>query len=83
MEEVLYDIDSTNVYLENIVAFPITWEHHILLLDKILHQFEDNAFTVNLLKFKWSIQETDWLGYWITPTWLKPWHKKIDYILQI
>ncbi len=83
MEEVLRNVDDTSVYLDNIDAFSFTWEHHMLLLDKILHQLEANGFTVNLLKCKWVIQETDWLGYWFTPTGLKPWHKKIDDILQM
>ena len=72
MEEVLCDVEDTGVYLDNIVAFSFTWEHHILLLDKILHWLEANSFTVNLLKYEWAIQETDWLGYWLTPTGLKP-----------
>ncbi|KAL7471394.1 hypothetical protein ACHAXS_011683 [Conticribra weissflogii] len=36
MEEVLHDIDNTGIYLEDIGANFMTWEHHILLLDKIL-----------------------------------------------
>ncbi len=67
-EEVLCNVKDTGVYLDNISAFSFTWEHHILLLDIILHQLEANGFTVNLLKCEWAIQETDWLGYWLTPT---------------
>ena len=83
MEEVLRDVEDTGVYLDNIGAFSFTWEHHMLLLDKILHCLEANGFTVNPLKCEWAIQEIDWLGYWLTPTGLKPWHKKIDGILQL
>ncbi len=75
MEEVLHNVKDTGVYLDDIGAFSFTGEHNILLLDKILHWLE--GFTVNLLKYEWAIQETDWLGYWLTPTGLKPWCKKL------
>ncbi len=83
MEEVLCNIKDTGVYLDDIGVFLFIWEHHILLLDKILHWLEANGFTVNPLKCKWFIKETDWFHYWLTLTGLKPWHKKIDGILQM
>ncbi len=59
MEEVLCNVKVIGVYLDNIGAFSFTWEHHILLLDKKLHWLEAISFTINLLKCKWAIQETD------------------------
>ncbi|KAL7462294.1 hypothetical protein ACHAXS_002680, partial [Conticribra weissflogii] len=42
MEEVLHNVEDIGVYLDNISAFFFTWEHHMLLLNKILHWLEGN-----------------------------------------
>ncbi len=77
MEEVLCNIKDTGVHINNIGVFSFNWERHISLLDKISHWLEANRLTVNPLECKQAIQETDWIGYWLTPTGLKPWHKKL------
>ena len=83
MEDLFCALEETVIYIDDIGCFNNSWDEHLSSLEKVLTILQDNKFTVNLLKCKWTVQETDWLGHWLTPMGLKPWKKKGDAILAI
>ena len=83
MHSILDDIDGIEFYMDDIGGFSPTWTAHLSLLSTILGNLENVGFTINPLKCEWAVQETDFLGHWLTPMGVKPWHKKVDAILHL
>ena len=83
MEQVLSNFEDTEVYLDDITTFSSNFDSHISLLEKILQHLQDNVFSINPLKCEWAIQETNFLGHWLTPQGIKPYYKKVNPIVQL
>ena len=83
MEQCLADIKELDVYVDDVRVFTSDWSSHLSALDRTLTKLEESGFTINLLKCEWAIKETDWLSYWLTPSGIKPWSKKVEAIVNM
>lgn len=83
MESIFRDMSDVEVFLDDIGIFTNCFVSHMRVIKEVLRRLQLNGFAVNPLKCEWAVQETDWLGYWLTPSGLKPWSKKIQAIQQI
>ena len=83
MEDVFRCLDDVEVYINDIGIFSNNFDDYIRATKEFLKQLEDNGFTVNPIKCEWAVEETDWVGHWLTPTGVKPWQKKDDVVLKL
>jgi Reverse transcriptase (RNA-dependent DNA polymerase) len=67
VEDLLRPHEESEVYMDDVGIFCLTWDEHLYSLDKVISLLQSNNFTVNPLKCEWGVRETDWLGYRLTP----------------
>ena len=82
MTEVLDGLD-VDFYMDDIAILSETWDEHIQLVQQVLHRLETAGFTINPTKCEWAVDETDFLGHWMTPDGIKPWRRKVEAILKL
>ena len=84
MENLLRDLlQEIVVYIDDILVTNHDWKSRLILLDKVLARLKDAGVSVNPLKCEWAVQETDFLGHWMTSSGIKPWKKKVDAIIRM
>jgi hypothetical protein len=85
MDKIFHDKTQKQVshFLDDLKTQHIDWTNHLDAVDELLTRLEVNNFTVIPLKCAWAVQETDYLGYCLTPNGIKPWRKKIQGILNM
>jgi len=83
MTEMLQGI-TCSVYMDDVGIWTNgSFDQHLEILDKVMSRFHQNNMKCNPLKCSWAVKETDFLGYWMTPSGIKPWKKRIEAILQM
>jgi hypothetical protein len=84
MDELLQDLEDVESYIDDIGCFSNAWEEHLQTsLFRVLSRLESHGFTIRPEECEWAVQETDWLGHWLTPVGIKPWPKKVKAIVNL
>ena len=84
MENILRDVSEVEIYIDDIAVFSNgSYADHIHKLQRVLQRLEEKGFTIQPAKCEWCVQETDFLGHWLTPSGYKPLSKKVDAIIAM
>ena len=82
-ERTLEGIENVEKYIDDIAIFSNDWNEHVRTLNNVFKRLQENGFSINPKKCEWAVQETDFLGYYLTPNGIKPWSKKVRAILDL
>eukprot|EP00957_Ditylum_brightwellii_P115045 8774922-Ditylum_brightwellii.AAC.1 len=67
IEEIMRSTD-VEAYMDDVGVFTNEdFDDHMKVVSLFLKKVEDNGMKVNRLKCEWVVQETDFLGHWLTP----------------
>ena len=84
MEKMLKNIaEDLEIYIDDIGIFLKSWYDHLIITDKVCKWLEDKGFSVNPLKCKFEVKESDFLRHWLIPKGVKLLRKKIQGIIDM
>ena len=84
MDTTLDRLDSTNVFLDDIIVITKgTIEKHEKEIDKTLNRLNEENLAISLHKCEFGLNEITWLGYKINAEGIKPTKRKTDAIIQL
>ena len=84
MTDMLQGIPNTLWYINDVGIWTKgTFPEHLYVVDAVLERLSNNNMKCNPLKCDWAVQETDFLGFWISPKGVKPCSKIIEPILAM
>eukprot|EP00957_Ditylum_brightwellii_P091452 6963492-Ditylum_brightwellii.AAC.1 len=71
-------------YLDDVGIFTNgDYDKHMRVVGLVLKCLQENGMKVNPLKCECAVQETDFLGHWLTQEGIKPWKKKVEAVLKL
>jgi transposase InsO family protein len=83
MDDIFNNLD-VEVYIDDIRFWSNgSFDDHLETVDEILRRLAINGMKCNPLKCAWAVKETDFLGYWMTPSGIKPKQDKIEAVLRM
>ena len=84
MMDMLQGIPNCCCYIDDLGIWTDgSFDDHLSVVDLVLSRLHANNMKCNPLKCEWFVQETDFLGFWMTPEGVKPWKKRIEAILKM
>ena len=84
MDTTLDGLDSTNVFLDDIIVITKgTIEKHEKEIDKTLNRLNEENLAISLHKCEFGLNEITWLVYKINAEGIKPTKRKTDAIIQL
>ena len=82
MNKVIFELDGVEVYIDDLVVYSNTWEHHIAQLRKVFQRLSESKLTVNLKKCEFVQAQVVYLGHVVGSGVVRPNDAKVHDIVN-